>query len=180
MQDLPMTYGDPAFVTRPDTRPGTVTTACIITWVFASLAIVGAVVLLLAVTVGRQEFEEEWEKEPDLASLDVDPDSAATVIGVITVFSIVFAVLAIVAAVAAFRRSNAGRISLMVLSGLTALFTLVLSLAIVPFLWVIASTVTLILLFTSSANAWFTRAPAGPGLAAPQQPPNPPWPPPQA
>jgi hypothetical protein len=156
MPDSPRTYGDPAFASQPDNRPGTVTTACILTWVFASLAIAGAALLLLEVTVGRQDFEDEWEKEPDLDSLDVAADSAATAIGVITLVCIVLSVLAIVAAVAAFRRSSAGRISLMVLSGLTALLSLVASLAIVPFLGVIASTVTLILLFTSSANAWFT------------------------
>lgn len=155
MQDSPMTYGDPAFASQPESRPGTVTTACILTWVFASLAIAGAALLLVAVTVGRQDFEDEWDKEPDLASLDVAAESAATAIGVITLVCIVLSVLAIVAAVAAFRRSRSGRISLMVLSGVTALLSLVASLAVVPFLWVIASTITLILLFTSSANGWY-------------------------
>ena len=175
-----MTYGDQAFASPSDARPGTVTTACIVTWVFASLAIAGAAMLLLAVTVGRRDFEEEWEKEPDLDSLDVGAETAATAIGVLTVVCMVLAGLAIIAAVAAFRRSSAGRILLMVLSGLTAVLSLVASLAVVPFLWAIASTVTLILLFTSSANAWFTRRPAALGPAVYQQPPNPPWTPPQA
>jgi hypothetical protein len=80
------------------------------------------------------------------------------VIGAGTVVCVVLAVIAILAAAAAFGGSSAGRITLMVLSGFTALVCLVLSLAIIPFLWVIASTITLILLFTSSANAWFAQA----------------------
>lgn len=153
-----MTFGEPVVATEPMSRPGTVTTACIVTWVFASLAIIGALGLLFTVTIGREEFRDEWEQEPDLDSLDVAADTAATVIGVFTVIGAALAVLAIVAAVAAFGGSSAGRVTLMVLSGLTALVSLVLSLAIVPFLWVIASTITLILLFTSSANAWFAQA----------------------
>lgn len=153
-----MTYGYPtATVTDPSRRPGTVTAACILTGVFASLAIVAAAVMLVMVTAGRDEFVDEWEAEADLDGLDVVPGTAANVIGVVMAVCIVLAVFAIVVAVAAFRRSSAARVTLMVLSGLTAVVSLVLSIAIVPFLWVIASTVTLILLFTTSANQWYTR-----------------------
>jgi hypothetical protein len=150
----------PAAETDPNRRPGTVTTACILTWVFASLAIAGAAAMLVGVTVGRDEFVDNWEKESDLEALDVDAQTAADVIVVLMAACLVLASLAIVVAVAAFRRSSAGRVGLMVLSGLTAVGSLLLSVAIVPFLWVIASTVTLILLFTSSANEWYTRRPA--------------------
>jgi hypothetical protein len=146
-------------VIDPHRRPGTVTAACILTWVFASLAIVAAAVLLVMVTAGRDDFVDDWQAEPDLDGLDVAPETAASVIGAVMAAFIVVAVLAIVVAVAAFRRSTAARVTLMVLSGLTALVSLVLSVAIVPFLWVIASTVTLILLFTTSANRWFARLP---------------------
>lgn len=146
-------------VIDPHRRPGTVTAACILTWVFSSLAIVAAAVLLVMVTAGRDEFVDDWQAEPDLDGLDVAPETAAGVIVAVTASFIVLAVLAIVVAVAAFRRSSAARVTLMVLSGLSALVSLVLSLAIVPFLWVIASTVTLILLFTTSANRWFARLP---------------------
>jgi len=142
-----------------DRRPGTVTAACILTGVFAALAIAAAVVLLLLVTAGRDQFVDEWEDEPDLASLDIVPETAANVIGVVAVICIVLAVVAIFVAIAAFRRSSAARVTLMVLSGLTAVASLVLSVAVVPFLWVLASTVTLILLFTTSANRWYSRTP---------------------
>jgi hypothetical protein len=155
-----MTYGYAATETDPNRRPGTVTTACILTWVFASLAIASAGAMLVAVTAGRDEFVDSWEKESDLAALDVDAETAADVIVVLMAVCLVLAALAIVVAVAAFRRSSAGRVGLMVLSGLTAVVSLLLSVAIVPFLWVIASTVTLILLFTGSVNQWYTRRPA--------------------
>jgi hypothetical protein len=155
-----MTFGYPtAAVTDPNRRPGTVTAACILTGVFASLAIAAAAVMLLVVTAGRDQFVDEWEEEPDLDGLDVVPETAANVIGVVMAVCILLAVFAIVVAIAAFRRSSAGRVTLMVLSGLTAVVCLVLSVAIVPFLWVIASTVTLILLFTTSANRWYARPP---------------------
>ena len=126
---------------------------------FAALAIAAAVGLLLLVTAGRDDFVDEWEDEPDLASLDVVPETAANVIGVVMAVCVVLAVVAIMVAIAAFRRSSAARVTLMVLSGLTAVVCLVLSVAIVPFLWVIASTVTLILLFTTSANRWYAKPP---------------------
>ena len=132
-----------------------------ITWATnsAQVFLTGAAVMLVMVTAGRDEFVDEWEAEPDLEGLDVVPETAATVIGVVMAACLVLAVFAIVVAVAAFRRSSAARVTLMVLSGLTAVLCLVLSVAIVPFLWVIASTVTLILLFTTSANQWYTRPP---------------------
>lgn len=155
-----MTHGEPTpAVIDPNRRPGTVTAACILTGVFASLAIAAAVGLLLLVTLGRDQFVEEWQDEPDLAELDVVPETATNVIGVVMAFCIVLAIVAIVVAVAAFRRSSAARVTLMVLSGLTAVVSLLLSVAIVPFLWVIASTVSLILLFTTSANRWFSGPP---------------------
>lgn len=150
---------DPTATADPERRPGTVTAACILTWVFASLGIVAAAVMLVMVTAGRDEFVADWKAEPDLDGLDVVPETAATVIGVVMAVCILLAVFAIVVAVAAFRGSSAARVTLMVLSGLTAVGGLVLSVAIVPFLWVIASTVTLILLFTTSANQWYTRPP---------------------
>ena len=153
-----MAYGEPApNLTDPNRRPGTVTAACILTGVFAALAIAAAAVLLVVVTAGRDQFVDEWEDEPDLDSLDVVPETAANVIGAVMAVCIVLAVFAIVVAIAAFRRSSPARVTLMVLSGLTAVASLVLSVAIVPFLWVIASTVTLILLFTTSANRWYSR-----------------------
>ena len=155
-----MTYGEPTpTVTDPNRRPGTVTAACVLTGVFSSLAIAAAVGLLLLVTVGRDQFVEEWEDEPDLDGLDVVPETAANVIGLVSVVCIVLAVVAIFVAVAAFRRSSAARVTLMVLSGLTAVVSLVLSVAVVPFLWVLAATVSLILLFTTSANRWYSRPP---------------------
>lgn len=143
--------------TDPDRRPGTVTAACLLTGVFASIAIAAAAVLLLMVTAGRDQFVDEWRDEPDLDGLDIVPETAANIIGVVTAVCIVLAVFAIVVAISAFRGSSAARITLMVLSGLTAVGSLVLSVAVVPFLWVLASTVTLILLFTTSANRWYSR-----------------------
>src|SRR5688572_2653487 len=121
---------DPTATAGPGRRPGTVTAACILTWVFASLGIVAAAAMLVMVTAGRDEFVADWEAEPDLDGLDVVPETAATVIGVVMAVCIVLAVLAIVVAVAAFRGSGTARVTLMVLSGLTAVGGLLLSVAI--------------------------------------------------
>ena len=86
---------------------------------------------------------------------------------------ILLSVLAVILAVAAFRRSNGGRIGLVVLSGVTALLTLAGSIFCLPALWLVASVATLVLLFTGGANDWYARRGSGqPGQPAGYPPPG--------
>lgn len=155
----------------PDRRPGTVLAACIITWVFAGLAGLLGVFMLIVVAAARDEFidgVEESEGYEDMVDAGV---SATEIADWSSVSSGVFAALAILAMVVAwfaFRRSNGARIALVVLSGLTAVLTGVgAAVACVPGVWTLAAIAVIVLLFTGGANDWYARR--QPGQTQPPQ-----------
>lgn len=138
-------------------RPGTVLWACLLTWVFSTLALVGSVGMWAGLQADRDEFVRQIEEQPGFEDVGVSADSFADVIAGGALVVAVLALLAIVFAVLAFRRSRGGRIGLVVTASVGAVISLGLSLAIVPFLWVIVCVVTIVLLFAGGASAWFAR-----------------------
>lgn len=153
----------------PDKRPGTVLAGCIIAIVFSALAMVGSLILLVMATASRDEAIQAIEDNPRFDSLDM---SAADLIGFLRVFAIVLVVwslVAIVLAIWAMRRSNVGRILLVVSAALAAVLSLLSMASGFPLLWTIASIATIALVFSGGANAWY--AGRGGRAQAYQQPP---------
>lgn len=155
-------YGAPH---DPDKRPGTVIGAGITTLVFAGLTLLLMVVSLLGMVAARSEFVRALEEEPAFAETGIDVDDAfGLVIGFVAFFAL-WALVACVLAVMAMRRSNAGRIMLVVSASLTALLSLVAIGSLVSALPLIAAVTVIVLLFTGGANDWYARRAPGAGSA---------------
>ena len=98
---------------------------------------------------------------------------ANVAIGFLAVLA-VWCLIAIVLAVATMRGSNGARITLVVSASLSALFSLLGALVILPLAITIASIVTVVLLFTGGSKEWFaSRKHASETGAMPPPPPAP-------
>jgi hypothetical protein len=138
-------------------RPGAVVAACVLTWVFASLAalLMSASALVVAASPDLV-LDEVHRQNPELAEQGVTGSmlQAATYVtaGVVAVWSLV----AILLAVLAFRRSRWARVALLVSSAAAAVACLVASLGsllmVVP---VFACVATFSLLLKPEVRAWF-------------------------
>jgi hypothetical protein len=151
----------------PDKRPGTVTAAGIITIVFSGLSFLLYAVILVALLVAKDEVLDEIEKSQGFEDAGI---SSSDALGVVVAFVGVFAVWCLIATILGFlvlRRSNAARITLVVSSAVTAVFSLIGIGSGVSALTLIAAVAVIVLLFTGGAGEWFKRknaAPAVPGM----------------
>lgn len=155
----PPQYGQPYGTPAPagGRRPGTVTAAAVLTWVFSGVALLAGVLFSIGAAVARDDVVKELEKDADFRELDIDAGAFTDALVAIGIIMAVLGALAIVVAVLAFRGSQAGRVTLVVLSAIGAVIALVASLAIIPFLWVIACVATIVLLFTGGASQWYAN-----------------------
>ncbi|MBD8868229.1 hypothetical protein [Nocardioides donggukensis] len=158
-------YGQSPYGQAPapsDKRPGTVTAACVLTWIFAPLAILLALATFGLVRADRDELIRQIEQDGTFRDTDISADRVADIVQqgalVFLLLVVVLSLLAMVLAVFVIRRSRVARTGLIVLAVIATLISLPLSLAIVPFVWVIACVVTIVLLFAGGASAWFRRA----------------------
>lgn len=155
----PPPYGEPAWAGGndlvPPRRPGTVTTACILAWVFSGMTLVVAGFILMGAAANRDAALDQLREDPRYDQYDVDPEQLMNLVAGVSVVALVLSIAAIVAAVLAFRGSNAGRVALAVCAGLSAVLSLVAVLACVPVVTLIASVAALVLLFTGGANEWY-------------------------
>ena len=154
----------PAYVSPvdPDRRPGTVTAAGVITLVTAGLGAVACVLGLIAFVAARETMEREMRNQAEFeqAGLDV-ADVYAVALGVMVVL-VVWSLAACVFGVLVLRRSQVGRILLVVSASVTALLSLLGIGSLVSGLPLLAAIAVIVLLFTGGANPWFART-AGPG-----------------
>ena len=155
-------YGQPGYPGPVgDKRPGTVTTASVITLIFSGLSALIFLLLLVSLLVGGDEIREEVERQvrPEDPTFSVDELNAflgalGVVSGVLAVWSLIACALAIMV----LRRSNGARITLVASSVVTALVSLILAFLIgVSVINLIASVAVIVLLFTGGANDWFKR-----------------------
>lgn len=155
----PPPYGDQAWAGGndpvPPRRPATVTTACILAWVFSGMTLVLAGFILMGAAVNRDAAVDQLREDPRYDQYDVDPEQLMNLMAGVSVVALVLSVAAIVAAVLAFRGSSAGRIVLAICAGLSAVVSLVAVLACVPIVTLIASVAAVVLLFTGGANEWY-------------------------
>lgn len=145
----------------PVRRPGTVSAACVIAWLFSGLALVLAVLFALSSIVSRDEVIDQIEQDENFQELDVAAGSLVDGLIAVSVATAVLSLLAIIFAVMAFRGSSAGRILLVLCAVVGAVLALFLSIALIPFLWVIACVTSLVLIFVGGANGWYAARKRG-------------------
>ena len=144
-------YAGPA----SDKRPGSVTGAAVITLIFSGLSLLLYAFILIALIVARNEVLDAITQEPDFEDLGISPDSAfGAIVAFVAVF-LVWCVIACVLAVLVLRRSNAARITLVVSSAMTALFSLFAIKGLVSGITLLAGIAVIVLLFVGGANDWF-------------------------
>lgn len=149
-------------------RPTTVTVAAILTWV-GSAAVAGVMLLLMAVLAsGGDAFVEEFDRAASGTQVSLSREEILAVGWAVSSILMLWSLAAAVLAVMAFRRSQAGRIGLVVSAGATAMMSLLLVLSIVSLVTLFLSVATVALLFMGGANDWYARRtpPAGYGPPA--------------
>lgn len=157
-------YGGPA----SDKRPGSVTGAAVITLIFSGLSLLGIAFFLIALVVAKDEALQGITQSPDFEDAGISADSAYGASVVVLAVALVWCLIACVLAVLVLRRSNAARITLVVSSVMSALFSLVFAfLILIPALNLIAAIAVILLLFVGGANDWFKgrNRPATPGMS---------------
>ncbi len=145
----------------PDKRPGTVTAACITTWVGTLLVAALTALIAVALSADRGAFVREFQRQAATAELQVTVDQVIATAWTMAVVGLVWCLAAAVLAVLAFRRSRGGRIGLAVSAALTALLSLLLILSVVAAIPLLLGIAVLVLLFTGGANDWYARRGAG-------------------
>lgn len=180
--EKPNPYGDAPFAGQPrpaygvvaprdpSRRPGTVLAAGIVAIVSSAAVALLSLVMILGLIVARTEFADQLRDED--GSLD-ESDGFIIVMIVLGVVVLLMCAGAILCAALMLRRSNAARIVLVVLAGLSIVASLLMITAIVPILTIGAAVATIVLVFVGGANEWF-RPPPTVAPYAPQ-PPYPPY-----
>jgi hypothetical protein len=162
----PPTYGQGYAGRDSDKRPGSVTGAAVITLIFSGLSLLLYAFILIALIVAKDEVLDAITQSPDFEDLGISPDSAfGAIVGFVAVF-LVWCVIACVLAVLVLRRSNAARITLVVSSAMTAVFSLLGIGSLVSAITLLAGIAVIVLLFVGGANDWFKgrNRPAVPGM----------------
>jgi hypothetical protein len=153
----PYGYGQGGYGGDPARRPGTVTAAAIITFVLAGLALAGFLISGVAVLVARENVERDLLTDPDFSG-DFSPSDIGTVVTAIALICFFFTLLAVAAIVLAalvLRGRGWARVTLIVLSVLTALIGAVAFVAVFPLVWTIGAIAVVVLLSLSTSGRWF-------------------------
>lgn len=154
-------YGAPPFQAGfqpqvdPNARPGTVTAAA---WISIGLSVVSLLASLALLSVSSRAVDYVFEHPEDFNVQVSDLPAASDLRAALNVFAatmIVVAVIGILAAFATLNRQGWARILLVILSALTALVSILFSLAFIGLPWLAGSIAVIVLLFTDRANTWF-------------------------
>ncbi|HEX4976628.1 MAG TPA: hypothetical protein VFV40_02070 [Nocardioides sp.] len=151
----------------PDRRPGSVTTAVVVTWVFSGLTTLVYLLVVGMLMAARQPLVDAIQADPQFESLPMSTDDLLAVLWVMSAVSIFWSVSAFTLAVLAFRRVAWARVALVV----SAAAAMLVSLLAFPFglLHGMAAATTFALLLGKRSAAWFahrpltTTPPGGPG-----------------
>ena len=141
----------------PHKRPGTVTAACVITWLatFLVAALTGLIAIVLS--ADRTRFLREFQRQADVANVQVTQDQILGITWTMIGIGLFWCLAAALLAVAAFRRSRGGRIGLAISAAMTVLVSLLLILSFVSAVPLLLGVAVLVLLFTGGANDWYAR-----------------------
>jgi hypothetical protein len=141
---------------EPDDRPGTVLTAAIITFVLSGLtALLGLLCLIVAATVADDLLKAVHDQGYDTSGFT--SHDLAVGFGAIGVIAMALSIGAIVAAAFVLRRSQAARVILTVLSGVTIAASLLTITSVVSIVTLGGAIAVIVLLFVQRSNRWFAR-----------------------
>ena len=138
----------------PPRRPGSVTAAAVITWVFAGLALIVAAWMLVAVNVDRAAFERSVERQNDLDGMGITASELARIFTIGGTVLAMLSVLALLLALGVYRGSNVARILLIILSLVTCVGSLMVAFAMLPLAWLIAALAVMSLLMLGRTKWW--------------------------
>jgi len=164
-------YGAPA-PRDPDRRPGTVLAAGLIAIVSSSLVALLSLCMIVGGLVARHWFADEFRTDGYTTD---DRDTFVAVLLVAGVIMLLLCVGGILCGIFTLRRSNAARIVLVVLSGITIIGSLLTITGVFPIATMGAAIATIVLVFVGGANEWFRPKPVvmpyrqGPGYPGPGQ-----------
>jgi hypothetical protein len=138
----------------PPRRPGVVTAAAVVTWVFAGIALLGAAWMLIAVNADRAGFERSVERQNDLDGMGLTAQELAQTFTIGGIVIAVLSVLAVVLALGVYRGSNVARILLLILSLVTCVASLMIAFALLPLAWLGAGMAVISLLMLPRTKWW--------------------------
>lgn len=166
----PQGYPTPA---QPGRRPGTVTAAAWITWVFAGLSAAFCLLVVLLLVAARDTLVQALRDNPDIARQNLSTTDLIAGLWVFCALVVFWSLVSMVLAFLAYRRIGWARVTLAVSAVVAGLVSFVAFPAGV--LHTVAAFATVGLLFSGGANAWY----AGQAGTPPPGPPYGGWPPPQ-
>ena len=138
-------------------RPGAVTAAAVLTWVFAGLTTMVFSLLVLSLLVQQDAIVEGLQRDRSIADLGLTRTQLVGSMWVLAAVGIFWSLSAITLAVLAFRRVNAARVLLAVSAAVSGLVGILA----VPVGWVhaLAAFATVVLLLVGPSHRWFLRRP---------------------
>ena len=138
----------------PPRRPGVVTAAAVVIWIFSGIALLGAAWMLIAVNADRAGFERSVERQNDLTGMGLTASELAQTFTIAGAVLAVLSALAVGLAIALYRGSNVARILLIILSLVTCVASLMVAFALLPLAWLIAGMAVLSLLMLPRTKWW--------------------------
>ncbi|MGH3444528.1 MAG: hypothetical protein ACRDPB_04060, partial [Nocardioidaceae bacterium] len=151
-------------------RPGSVTAAAVLTWVFAGVTALAYVAVVMVIMLDREQLISILQRNPSYARLDIAADDLIAALWVVSALAILWCLLAIVLAFLSVRGLRWSRAALVISSAVAipiSLFAFPVGLVNVA-----AAAATIKLLVTRSASDWFDWH-----AGKPTQAPDPPRPP---
>ncbi len=151
-----------------DQRPGGVTAAAVLTWVFSGGTALVYLVIVVMLMFARGPLVDALQQDPRFDDLGMAAPDLLAVLWVMSAISIFWCVSAFALAVLAFRRVAWARIALVVSAAVTALFGLLTFP--IGLVHAAAAVATIWLLFSRGANQWFSRKTGTVELPGPADP----------
>lgn len=152
----PTGYAPSGYGAPPDRRPGTVTAAAWLTWIFSGLTVVTFVLVLVVMVAARGRFVEALRSDPQVSDLNLSANDIMAGLWVLGVVVLLWCLISMVLAFLAWRRVGWARVTLAVSAGVAAVISLIAFP--VGLLSAVAAVVTVVLLFTGGANEWYRGA----------------------
>jgi hypothetical protein len=147
----------PAYQGDPDRRPGTVTSAGIVTIILAGLTLLLGLLLLAIGAAGSESFADSFREGAGSSYDDVSDDDINNLMIGVGVGLAVWCVAAIVLAIFTMRRSNAARVLLVISASACIIVSLIGILSVISIVTLIGAIAVVVLLFVGGANDWYAR-----------------------
>ena len=162
----------PPSTSAPGSRPGTVTAAAVLTFIGSTLGLGMGLTLVLGLGLDPDGIREALRDDPSVSSLGWELDRVVAVLWACAALLIGWSVAGLVLGVLVMRRQGWARWALLASAAMTAGVSLLAILSIVAVVPLLMGAVTVGLLLSRSAGAWFSGGSgSGGGYAGPPTPP---------